>query len=217
MLVGEPTALPRDLLDGFLRFREGRYVAEAARYRRLAETGQRPHALVVACSDSRSAPEAVFDAGPGELFVVRNVAGLVPEFAPDAQSHGVSAALEYGVMALNVNAIVILGHGHCGGIASALDEAGPLTSTDFVGTWTAGIRDLAVTIVMPATASSEDRRLTLERRSVELSIEHVRTFPWIHRRVADGDLSVHGAWFDIALGELHQLGPQGWRRVDVAS
>jgi len=96
------TPLPPDLVSGYARFRAGRYAVDAERYARLAEAGQRPHALVVACSDSRSAPEAIFDAGPGELFVVRNVAGLVPVFAPDARPHGVSATLEFGVVALGI-------------------------------------------------------------------------------------------------------------------
>src|SRR5690242_1783461 len=139
----DAVGLPPDLRDGYGRFRAGRYAADADRYRQLAESGQRPHTLVVACSDSRSAPEAIFDAGPGELFVVRNVAGLVPVFLPDARAHGVSAALEYGVLALGVDSIVVMGHGRCGGIAAALDEARPLSATDFVGTWIAGLRELA--------------------------------------------------------------------------
>ena len=210
-----PASRPADLLAGYGRFRTGRYTADAERYRHLAEAGQRPHALVVACSDSRSAPEAIFDVGPGELFVIRNVAGLVPVFAPDARPHGVSAALEYGVVGLGVDSIVVLGHGRCGGIAAALEGAGPLTSTDFVGAWTAGLRDLAATIALPPGASPEERRLALERRSIEQSIVHLRTFPWIRRREADGSVALHGAWFDISLGELSELGPQGWRPVSA--
>jgi carbonic anhydrase len=215
-VMADPAALPPDLLDGYRRFRAGRYVSDAERYQRLADAGQRPHTLVVACSDSRTAPEAVFDAGPGELFVVRNVAGLVPVFAPDARAHGVSAALEYGVVALSVDSIVLLGHGRCGGIAAALEPAGPLTATDFVGAWISGLRDLAATIAMPPTARPEDRRLALERRSIETSVEHLRTFPWIRHREDDGALALHGAWFDIALGELHELSERGWHPVDVA-
>ncbi|HEX8025073.1 MAG TPA: carbonic anhydrase, partial [Candidatus Limnocylindrales bacterium] len=212
--MGDRAELPAGLREGYRRFREGRYAVDAERYRRLAEAGQRPHTLVVACSDSRSAPEAIFDAGPGELFVVRNVAGLVPVFAPDARAHGVSAALEYGVLALDVDSIVVLGHGRCGGIAAALEPAGPLSSTDFVGTWIAGLRQLADTIALPPSAPPEERRLALERRSIEGSIANLRTFPWIRRREEDGSLALHGAWFDIALGELHERGPHGWHRVD---
>jgi carbonic anhydrase len=211
--MADASPLPPDLLDGYRRFRAGRYGIDSDRYRSLADAGQRPHTLVVACSDSRSAPEAIFDAGPGELFVVRNVAGLVPTFAPDARRHGVSAALEYGVLALRVNSIVVLGHGRCGGIAAALDETGPLTATDFVGTWIAGVRDLAATIALPASATPDAWRLELERRSVEQSIDHLRTFPWIRKREAAGEVALHGAWFDIALGELHELGSRGWHPV----
>ncbi|HEY2915859.1 MAG TPA: carbonic anhydrase [Candidatus Limnocylindrales bacterium] len=206
-------ALPAPIVDGYRRFRADRYPAEADRYRRLAEAGQRPRTLIVACSDSRSAPESVFDAGPGELFVVRNVAALVPVFAPDATAHGVSAALEYGVLALEVEAIVVMGHGRCGGIAAALDDARPLSATDFVGTWIAGLRELAAEIDLDGDASPPDRRLALEHASVERSIEHLRTFPWIRSREADGRLALHGAWFDVSLGELHELGPAGWQPV----
>jgi carbonic anhydrase len=210
------SALPEQLVAGYHRFRAGRYADDAERYRHLAEAGQRPRTLVVACSDSRSAPEAVFDAGPGELFVVRNVAALVPVFAPDATAHGVSAALEYGVLALEVEAVVVMGHGRCGGIAAVLDAAKPLSSTDFIGTWTADLRALAASMAIPRSATPEARRLALEHRSVERSIEHLRTFPWIARREAQGTLQLHGAWFDIALGELHELGSRGWRPLATA-
>jgi carbonic anhydrase len=210
--------LPDALIAGYRHFRADRYPSDAERYRHLAEAGQRPRTLVVACSDSRSAPEAVFDAGPGELFVVRNVAALVPVFAPDATAHGVSAALEYGVLALEVSSIVVMGHGRCGGISAALADARPLSETDFIGTRTADLRELAVSLE-PAGGGSEvtpERRLALEHASVERSIDHLRTFPWIARREADGLLALHGAWFDIALGELHQLGPAGWQPVPTS-
>jgi carbonic anhydrase len=211
--MADGTRLPDRLVEGYHRFREGRYAGDADRYRQLAEVGQRPRTLLVACSDSRSAPEVVFDAGPGELFVVRNVAALVPVFAPDATAHGVSAALEYGVLALEVEAIVVMGHGRCGGIAAALDAAKPLSTTDFIGTWTADLRSLAAALDIPRSATPAARRLALEHRSVEHSIEHLRTFPWVRQREGEGRLVLHGAWFDIALGELHELGPRGWRRV----
>ncbi|HEX7949815.1 MAG TPA: carbonic anhydrase [Candidatus Limnocylindrales bacterium] len=215
--MAEPTARPAPLPDalraGYGRFLSDRYPADARRYRDLANSGQRPHTLVVACSDSRSAPEAVFDAGPGELFVVRNVAGLVPAYAPDATAHGVSAALEYGVLALGVGSIVVLGHGRCGGIAAALNEAAPLSSTDFVGTWISELRTLASDLDVLTLPDGPARRQALERRSVEHSLEHLRSFPWIHSRAADGTLALHGAWFDIELGELHELGPDGWSPI----
>src|SRR3954468_18996421 len=120
-------ALPGELRDGYRRFRETRYEVERERYRSLEANGQRPATIVIACSDSRSAPETVFDALPGELFVVRNVGALVPVYAPDARSHAASAALEYAVLHLNVSSIVVMGHGRCGGVAAALGDATPLS------------------------------------------------------------------------------------------
>jgi len=207
--------LPKDLIAGYGRFRRDRYPVERERLRRLADDGQRPGTLVVACSDSRTAPEVVFDARPGELFVVRNVAALVPAYAPDAAAHGVSAALEYGVLALGVGSIVVLGHGRCGGIAAALGPAEPLSATDFVGTWIAGLRTLASEPAIRDLPGGPARRTALERRSIERSVETLRTFPWIEAREADGRLALRGAWFDVALGELHQLTGAGWRPLEV--
>jgi carbonic anhydrase len=206
-------ALPDDLLAGYRRFRAERYPVEADRYRRLGHEGQRPRTMVVACSDSRSGPEIVFDAAPGELFVVRNVAALVPVYAPDTRNHAASAALEFAVLALGVDAIVVMGHGRCGGVAAACDDAEPLTATDFIGTWVAGLRDLAADVDPVQAADPVGRYRTLEHRSVEQSIANLRTFPWIRSRETAGSLGLTGAWFDITLGELHALGPDGWEPV----
>jgi carbonic anhydrase len=205
--------LPAHLDAGYRRFRAGRYAADHERYRALASAPQRPPTMVVACSDSRSAPEAIFDAGPGELFVVRNVAGLVPVYAPDARSHAASAALEYAVLALGVGSIVVLGHGRCGGIAAAIDAHDPLSATDFVGTWVAPLRDLAGEAAEDPAVAADDLHLAVERRSVEQSLANLATFPWIRSRHAAGRLELVGAWFDISLGELHALGPTGWAPV----
>lgn len=206
-------ALPAHLTAGYLRFRQGHYAVERERYRELADGGQHPSTMIIACSDSRSGPEAVFDARPGELFVVRNVAALVPEYAPDDRAHAASAALEYAVLAVGVTSIVVMGHGRCGGIAAAESEATPLSSTDFIGRWVESIRAL-----VPAAAEQADddpvaRSLALERASIEHSIANLRTFPWIGSRERSGELQINGAWFDIALGELHALGPTGWAVV----
>jgi carbonic anhydrase len=205
--------LPADLLAGYRRFRSDRYPVEAGRYHRLGVEGQRPRTMVVACSDSRSGPEIVFDASPGELFVVRNVAALVPVYAPDMRSHAASAALEYAVLALAVESIVVMGHGRCGGVAAAFDDAAPLTATDFIGTWVAGLRDLGAEVAAEDVADPARRRRALEHLTVEQSVVNLRTFPWIRSREAAGSLALHGAWFDIALGELHALGAHGWDPV----
>jgi carbonic anhydrase len=211
--VPDPSTLPTELLDGFHRFRTGRYAEERDRYQELVERGQRPQTIVIACSDSRSSPETILDAMPGELFVVRNVGGLVPVYAPDTRAHAASAALEYAVIKLAVRSIVVMGHGRCGGVAAALQAGGPLTSTDFIGSWTQALRDLAADIDPADRADDARRHRALEYRSVEQSLANLRTFPWIRSRERDGTLRIAGCWFDIALGELHELTPDGWRPV----
>jgi carbonic anhydrase len=166
--------------------------------------------MIVACSDSRSAPETIFDAGPGELFVVRNVAALVPVYAPDAKSHGASAALEFAVLGLEVTSIVVMGHGRCGGVGAALDPASRLTDSDFIGAWVADLKTLDERTPASTTGGAEERQRLIEHLSVQQSLEHLRTFPWIAERERAGTLTLHGAWFDISLGELHALAGSEW-------
>ena len=169
--------------------------------------------MVIACSDSRSAPETVFDAGPGELFVVRNVAALVPAYEPDTRSHAASAALEFAVRALEVSSIVVMGHGRCGGIGAAVEGAS--------GNARLGLHRRMGRGCARARSGGGRRRepgpgaflRAVEHRSVKQSLEHLRTFPWIEERVVAGRLALHGAWFDIALGELDALTPDGWARL----
>lgn len=205
--------LPPDVSAGFARFRGNRYALERDRYQRMADEGQRPRTMVVACSDARSGPEIVFDAAPGELFVVRNVAALVPVYAPDTRSHAASAALEFAVLALGVRAIVVMGHGRCGGVSAAFDDAAPLTTTDFIGTWVAPLRDLASELDPTDWSDPERSRRELELRSIEQSVVNLRTFPWIRSREKSGALTLSGCWFDIGLGELQELTERGWRAV----
>src|SRR6266704_1251078 len=129
------THLPQRLYDGYRAFRASRLPTEQSRYHELAERGQAPETMVVGCCDSRVSPEVIFDARPGELFVVRNVANIVPPYAPDGEAHGVSAALEFGVAALKVKHIVVLGHAHCGGVKAFAEDAAPLSPGDFIGRW----------------------------------------------------------------------------------
>src|SRR5436305_11199776 len=126
---------PRRLIEGYEEFRSGRLPAEQSRYRELAERGQSPEIMVIGCCDSRVSPEVIFDARPGELFVVRNVANLVPPYAPDGAYHGVSAALEFAVGALRISHIVVLGHARCGGVQAFAEEREPLSPGDFIGKW----------------------------------------------------------------------------------
>lgn len=180
-----------------------RLVQERERYKQLAYEGQKPETMVIACCDSRAAPETIFDTDPGEIFVMRNVANLVPPFHPDKEYHATSAALEFAVQSLKVKNIVVLGHARCGGIRSALDLDGkPLSSVDFIGKWMGLLTPAAEAVATNTLMTSSERQTALERISIRYSINNLRTFPWIKRREDQGKLALHGAWFDIATGEL---------------
>jgi carbonic anhydrase len=204
---------PQRLLDGYASFRAGRYASEAERYRRLGEGQQKPTIMMIACCDSRAAPETIFDAGPGEIFVVRNVANLVPPYAPDGRHHSTSAALEFAVLQLGVQHIVIMGHGRCGGIRAITEPGDPLSTGDFIGKWLAGVRDVAAT-VEPGRCPAEYLTL-VEQASVEHSLANLRTFPWVRVREGKDQLTLHGAWFDISQGELNVFAEteRRWRVV----
>ena len=195
--------LPAALLDGYASFRSGRYASEAERYQRLGEGSQKPKVMIIACCDSRAAPETIFDAGPGEMFVVRNVANLVPPYTPDGGHHSTSAALEFAVMSLGVKHIVVMGHGRCGGIRAAVQDSSPLTHTDFIGSWMRAIKDVTRIVPREAGDNAETHERHIERASIEHSLANLRTFPWIRVKENKRELSLHGVWFDIALGELH--------------
>lgn len=194
---------PDHLLDGYRNFMIARYNGERERYRVLAENGQQPQTLVIACCDSRAAPETIFDSGPGELFVVRNVANMMPPYEPDGTYHSTSAALEFAVQSLRVKNIVVMGHGRCGGIRAALDpNAEPLSPGDFIGKWMGLVRTAAEQIQMNDVMTAAERQTALERVSIRNSIRNLRTFPCVKILEERGKLQLHGAWFDISTGEL---------------
>jgi carbonic anhydrase len=202
-------SFPGRLVAGYRSFRDGRYPAENERYRRLADEGQSPSIMIIGCSDSRVSPEVIFDAGPGEIFVVRNVANIVPPYKSDGEPHGTSAALEFAVAALEVRHIVVMGHGRCGGIRAALDGTGePLTRSDFIGRWVSIIADTAERVRCDHSIAPGLRYKVLEHEAAKASITNLMTFPHIRKRVERGELSLHGAWFDVAEGELHVLDPE---------
>jgi len=194
-----------ELIEGYRRFRAGTWRDERSRFEQLSRLGQKPRALVIACSDSRTDPQMVFNAVPGELFVIRNVANLVPPYGPDDQPHGVSAAIEYAVRALRVSAIVVMGHAMCGGI-NALINGTPAEVSDFVGQWV----KIAEPARARAMAAPPERRLdACEHEAVRLSLENLMTFPWIKDAVSAGDLKLHGCFFDIRSGILERLWEDG--------
>ena len=193
---------PSRLIDGYRAFLVSRLRKEQAQYRELADRGQSPEVMVIGCCDSRVSPEVIFDAGPGELFVVRNVANLVPPYAPDGKAHGVSAALEFGVVALKVKHIVVLGHAQCGGVKAFAEDSTPLTPTDFIGQW--------MTLMAPAADIAGPRGdlplgdyiTQLEQANVVNSLNNLMTFPRLRERVERGETHLHGAYFGVAAGKL---------------
>ncbi|HYC97418.1 carbonic anhydrase [Brevundimonas sp.] len=195
-----------ELAAGYRRFRTERWPAAKADYEALAVEGQRPHTLVVACSDSRADPALIFDTAPGQLFVVRNVANLVPPYQPDGRLHGVSAALEFGVKVLNVSRIVVMGHAHCGGVGAMLNGA-PENCRDFVAPWV-GQATPVVRRVAEAVEPDQVERAA-EEAVVRLSLDNLRTFPWIAEREAAGELTLTGLHFGIADGILRALAGPG--------
>lgn len=197
------TDLPEKLIDGYRSFMQNRFVVERDRYKQLAYEGQKPETMVIACCDSRAAPETIFDTDPGEIFVMRNVANLVPPFHPDKEYHATSAALEFAVQSLKVKNIVVLGHARCGGIRNALDlDSEPLSSVDFIGKWMGLLTPAAEAVATNTLMTSTERQTALERISIRYSINNLRSFPWLKRREEEGKLVLCGAWFDIASGEL---------------
>ena len=191
-----------ELTAGYRRFRADHWPTARAEYETLATKGQKPHTLIVACSDSRADPALIFDAKPGELFVVRNVANLVPPYEPDGKLHGVSAALEFGVKVLGVKRIVVMGHAHCGGVNAMLHGA-PDSCADFVAPWVA--QGTPVVRHVAETVAADQVERAAEEAIVRLSIRNLRTFPWIAEREAKGELHLSGLHFGIAEGALTAL------------
>ena len=192
--------LPNRLSEGYRAFIETRLPLERSRFERLAAAGQRPDVMLIGCCDSRVAPEVIFDSHPGEIFVVRNVANLVPPYNPSGLTHGVSAALEFAVQILKVGHIVVMGHSHCGGIR-AFNRDRP-NKGDFIDNWMSLIAPAADGIGARGAVGDADYLGRLERASVVATLGNLLTFPDIRGRVDAGDLKLLGAYFDIGNGDL---------------
>jgi carbonic anhydrase len=193
------------LLEGYRRFRANGWPEQRRLFESLARDGQAPKALVVACIDSRVDPAMIFDAAPGEMMTVRNVANLVPPYAPDAAYHGTSAALEFGVRVMGVPHLIVLGHGLCGGVRALLAGA-PAEAHEFVAPW------MSIAAEARARAlgcEAAERQQFCEFECIKISIDNLRSFPWIAQREAAGKLALHGAWFNIHSGILQMLQPDG--------
>jgi carbonic anhydrase len=197
-------SFPDRLVEGYSAFLSGRLREEQNRYRELAESGQAPDIMVIGCCDSRVSPEVIFDARPGELFVVRNVANIVPPYAPDGQAHGVSAALEFGVAALKIRHIVVLGHAQCGGVRAFAEDAEPLSPGDFIGKWMSLIGP-AMDKIGPRgdDEAPGDYLRRLEQANIVNSLDNLMTFPRLARMIERGTVTIHGAYFGVATGSLY--------------
>jgi carbonic anhydrase len=202
--------LPAYLLQRYQGWKATGYAENQAWYRRLASEGQRPRAMVISCCDSRVHVTSIFGADQGEFFIHRNIANLVPPFAPDGDHHGTSAAVEYAVTALNVAHLIVLGHSNCGGVQGCIDmckgNAPALEEkTSFVGRWMDILRPKYELVADETDPEVQVRQL--EKHAVMASMENLMTFPFIAERVEQGALTVHGLWTDIGEGGLECYNP----------
>ena len=197
-----------DLLDGYRRFRSELWPMQRDRWAELKE-GQSPKVMIIACSDSRVDPTQIFDTNPGETFIVRNVAALVPPFETTPGQHGVSAALEFAVQFLKVDEVVVMGHGSCGGCAAALSEQMkdmPHGKGGFIADWITLLDDARAKVAHDhGDLSDPAAQLAMEHEGIRTSLANLRTFPCIQEKEADGSIRLIGAWFAIAEGKLHVL------------
>ena len=194
------------MIERYRRFFARSWPARQALFQDLAEHGQSPQAMVIACADSRVDPGMIFDAGPGEMFVVRNVANLVPPYAPDGGAHATSAALEFGVRVLKVTDLVVMGHAMCGGIHALLTGA-PAETPDFLAPWISVARAARGKVLRCTDPDEAQERC--EQEAVKLSLDNLMTFPWIAGPVRAGTLRLHGMRFDIRSGVLEMLHGDG--------
>ena len=210
-------SLPQQLVDGYRAFLIGRLRHEQDRYRDLAKSGQSPEVMVIGCCDSRVSPEVIFDARPGELFVVRNVANIIPPYAPDQQAHGVSAALEFGVGALRIKHIVVLGHAQCGGIKAYAEDAEPLSPGDFIGNWMKLVAPAAKKAGPRGTLTLADYLTRLEQANVVNGLDNLMTFPRLRKLIERGEVAIHGAYFGVANGQLSARDSTTGKFIQVAT
>lgn len=195
------------LLSGYHRFRDNDWVDDRARWAELAE-GQSPQTMVISCSDSRVDPSQIFDVAPGEIFVVRNVAALVPPYETTPGQHGVSAALEFAVQVLKVREILVMGHGLCGGCQAALTRA--MDDADFgegafVRHWISLLDEAQAKVAKEHGTEGRDAELQMEFAAIKVSLTNLMTFPFVREKVENGDLSLRGTHFSIAEGRLYLL------------
>lgn len=200
----QPIRSIEDLHAGYRRFREGRFTEARERYQHLSEQGQSPGVMLIACCDSRADPALIFDAGPGELFVLRNVANLVPPPADDNAFRSTSAAIEFAVTVLKVQHVVIMGHAQCGGVRAYVDGAlGGDRAGQYIHRWASLLKPAYERL--PVGLPAPEAAATLEKTAIRYSLEQLRSFPFVAERESAGTLQTHGAFFGIASGVLEWL------------
>jgi carbonic anhydrase len=201
------SSFPEKLTDRFRRFKHRHFVPNADQYEELATYGQSPEVMVISCCDSRVDPETIFTAMPGELFVVRNVANLVPPYETGGKYHGVSTAIEFAVMNLRVKHLIVMGHSGCGGVKAALDQSAAIqTEAQFISRWMSMLDDARLRVVSAHQMAPQAEKLKLlELEAIKTSIKNLRTFPFVRDVEEKGRLSLHGAYFEIASGTLSVL------------
>lgn len=202
-----------ELINGYRHFRSKLWTAERQKFEELASKGQKPHTMAIACSDSRVAPELIFDCAPGDIFTVRNIANLVPPYAPDRNNHGVSAAIEFAVRVLGVKRIAIVGHSKCGGI-QALVKGGAPEGSDFIGNWV-GIAEPARRRVMAAFPDDLQAACdACETEAVRVSLANLMGFPFVAEAVESRGLLLLGFFFSIGNGQLYRILPDGVELIE---
>ncbi len=196
------------MIHGFKHFKKNYFSDDSGLFDKL-KCGQNPGTLVISCCDSRVDPALLTNSEPGDLFVIRNIANLVPAYGPDGRCHGVSSGIEYAVKILEVSDIIVLGHSGCGGIVALLEEKDKLEDTEFIGPWI----EIARPALEALSHELKDKSFELKCRACEqasllISIENLLTFPWIKEKVDKGTLAVHGWYFDLHAGQLLAYDPE---------
>jgi carbonic anhydrase len=201
------SSFPETMIDRYKRFRLRHFLPHADQYEELATYGQSPDTMLISCCDSRVDPETIFNAMPGELFIVRNVANLVPPYETAGRFHGVSTAIEFAVLNLRVKHLIVMGHSGCGGVRAALDQGAAIqTEAMFISRWMSMLDDARLKVLAEHPDSPQAEKLqALEKECVKTSIANLRTFPFVKEREEKGRISLHGAYFDIAKGSLQVL------------
>jgi carbonic anhydrase len=205
------------LVDGYRKFRRTTFARERSRYERLAQKGQKPKILIIACSDSRVSPSVVFNTPPGAIFVARNIANIVPPHNPDGRPRSIGAAVEYAIKVLNVSDIIVKGHAHCGGVKALVNHGEGLPETDYLKAW--------VEVAAPArallptnfgTLDDNGKRRASEFAVIQNSILNLSGYPWVRERLEGGTLKLHGWHFDIHDGKLSRLDHESGEWVAVS-